>query len=227
MDRTVPQALLFDLDGTLTHSDPLHFEVWRELLAERGIPLDADGYRRRISGRLNPDIVADELPQLDAAEARAFGEAKEAAFRRRATELTPLAGLPELLAGARRAGVRLALVTNAPAANARFMLDAIGLRDAFEVVVLAEELPRGKPDPGPYREALERLRVPPAAALAFEDSPTGVRAAVGAGVRTVGITTSHPDPVLREAGARLTVADFRAAALYAPGAPLAALPVPA
>lgn len=202
------RALLFDLDGTLADTDPLHFVAWQRALAGYGLPIDEAFYRERISGRLNPDIVWDVLPQLSEAEGAAFVNAKEAAFREAALHLPPIAGALPLLEEAARRGVALALVTNAPGENAAFVLEALGIRGNFAQVVLAEHLPRGKPWPDPYQEALRLLKVGAGEAVAFEDSPSGVRSAVAAGIKTVALTTGHPAGALVQAGAALVVPDF-------------------
>lgn len=98
-----------------------------------------------------------------------------------------------MLAWARRKKLLTGLVTNAPHENARHVTQTLGL--SFDVVVLAEELAAGKPDPLPYRVALERLDLEAQEALAFEDSPAGVKAAVGAGIPTIGLTP-HSAPLL-------------------------------
>lgn len=195
------RALLFDLDGTLVDTDPLHHHTWRELLAPHGIVVDDDLYRRKFSGRLNPDIVAELLPRLDRAANLDLCERKEALFRDMTPRLDPLPGVVALIDSARRAGIGLALVTNAPRINADHMLAALGLADAWDEIVVAEEVGRGKPDPAPYRDALRRLGAPASAAIAFEDSASGVRAAAGAGVLVIGLTTSHTGAELVAAGA--------------------------
>ena len=208
------EALLFDLDGTLADTDPIHMRAWQRLLQDYGIEVDETFYRQRISGRLNPRIVEDLLPQLDAAEGEALIERKEAMFRDMAERLERLAGLDEILAWARAAGLRLGLVTNAPRENAGFMLAALGLEDAFETVVRGDEASAGKPDPAPYLLALERMRIAAGVAVAFEDSRSGVAAADRAGIPVIGITTTHPPAELRDAGARHTSPDFRDAELW-------------
>ncbi|MBF2098221.1 MAG: HAD family phosphatase [Gloeomargaritaceae cyanobacterium C42_A2020_066] len=203
------RGLLFDLDGTLTHTDALHYQVWQSLLADSGVDLDPVTYRQQFSGRCNEAILAQFYPHLSPAERVTFGAAKEARFRQLAAgRLQPLAGLVELLALACQRQWRLALVTNAPRENAHFMLDELGLRPAFEVVILGEELPAGKPDPLPYCLALEKLGLMSAEALAFEDSPTGIRSALGAGVQTVGLATTHRPADLAALGATPVITDF-------------------
>lgn len=199
-------ALLFDLDGTLADTDRLHEQAWLEALARHGIWADHAYYQTHVSGKLNPDIVADILPQLSQAEAAAFLEGKEERFRELAKDLLPIGGLGRLLRWAENQRLRLALVTNAPKANVAYLL--VMLRLEFEAVVIAEELGAGKPDPLPYRAALQVLGIGPEEAIAFEDSPSGVRSAVGAGIRTVALTTGHKVEGLEAAGAALIVGDF-------------------
>jgi HAD superfamily hydrolase (TIGR01509 family) len=198
------RALLFDLDGTLCDTDPLHHRTWRDLLVPHGIAVDDDLYRRKFSGRLNPDIVAELLPQLDRPANLALCDRKEALFREMTPRLDPLPGVTALIREARASGLGVALVTNAPRVNADHMLAALGLTDAWDEVVVAEEVGIGKPDPAPYRAALARLGIPAGAAIAFEDSASGVRAAAGAGIFTVGLTTSHAAADLAAAGAAAT-----------------------
>lgn len=207
-------ALIFDLDGTLSHTDPLHFRVWQERLADHGVTIDEASYAARVSGRHNPEIIRDLLPQLGEEEALAFAVSKEARFRELGTDLTRLAGVDEVLRRAAAAGLALGLVTNAPRGNAYFMLDVLGLTDAFDAIGLGEDATAAKPDPAPYRDMLARLGVAAEDALAFEDSPSGVRSAVAAGIRVVGLATTQPPAVLRDVGAAPVIDDFEDAALW-------------
>ena len=126
--------------------------------------------------------------------------------------LPGISGL-ELVRRARAQGWHLALVTNAMRKNAEAMLAAIGLSDAFACIVIGEECARGKPDPDPYLEAMRQLGVTPDESIAFEDSPSGIRAAVAAGIHTLGIRSTLDDAALRAAGAAATLADFTDPAL--------------
>lgn len=203
------QALLFDLDGTLTNTDPIHFATWQEVMKGFGLEIDRAFYDKNFSGRLNSAIVADLLPQLSEQAGEQLSWEKEAEFRRRAMgELQPLAGLVDLLAWANSQYLKQAVVTNAPVENAEFMLQVLNLQSHFETVVIAEHLERGKPDPLPYTTALQQLGVSAKSAIAFEDSPSGIRSAVGAGVLTVGIASTHEPETLYAVGATLVVQDF-------------------
>ncbi|EPX76136.1 HAD family hydrolase [Salipiger mucosus] len=205
------KALLFDLDGTLLISDPLHYAVFAEMFAERGQELTPAIYESRIHGHHNLDTFPGLFPGEDP---QALSDDKEARFRDRLAHGTkPMPGAAELLDQAGQRGWRLAVVTNAPRVNAHHMLEAIGLADRFEVLVIGDECARAKPDPEPYQAAMRRLGVTPADCIAFEDSAGGMRAAQRSGAYPVGIRSGLPHDRLVEAGARATIRDFRDDAL--------------
>ncbi|MBV1705037.1 MAG: HAD-IA family hydrolase, partial [Hyphomicrobiales bacterium] len=135
-------------------------------------------------------------------------DAKEASYRARLGRPTPTRGATALLDWADARGLATAVVTNAPRANADVVLEALGLARRFPEVVVAEELARGKPDPLPYLTALERLGAAAAKSVAFEDSLSGIAAALGAGLAVVGITSGLTAERLVAAGATLAAADF-------------------
>ena len=205
-------ALLFDLDGTMLNSDPIHEAVFQELWASRGLPTPEGFYLDQVHGRLNVDVFAEHLP--DEPDPQGLSEWKEAQFRDRLPTSYPATpGLEALLERARDNGWQVAVVTNAMRLNAEAMLTAIGLRDRFEVIVIGEECAKGKPDPLPYRTAMDLLGERPAQCIAFEDSPSGMRAAAASGAYPVGIRSGLDDTTLRAAGAEITLEDFTDPAL--------------
>ena len=202
------RALLFDLDGTLAETDSLHLPTWVDVLEPYGVEVDEEFYKQSISGRTTSEIVRDLLPDLSDEENRSVGDAKEASFRKRASELEPLPGLVDFAEQGRERGMRIALVTNAPEENVEAVLLALGLHDFFDAVVLADEVEAVKPDPAPYRAALKKTGTPAKEALAFEDSVSGIASSVAAGVPTVGITSSQDPERLLDAGAFMTAENF-------------------
>jgi len=209
-------ALLFDLDGTLTDTDTLHLQAFRQLLREHdGRELTQAQFDAQISGRANGPLFAELFAQASAAECLVLADRKEALFRELAPALEPMPGLVRLLEHAQANGIGMCVVTNAPRLNAEHMLAAMGLEARFAHVLVAEELARPKPDPLPYLTGLERLGAEAGQALAFEDSLPGVKAASGAGIFTVGIATTQTPERLLAAGASLVVDDFDDPRLWA------------
>ncbi|KAM3098504.1 HAD family hydrolase [Phormidesmis sp. 146-35] len=212
--RSQLAAILYDLDGTLVNTDPLHFRAWQEGLRPFGFDIDETFYKTRISGRLNPAIVLDLLPQLSLEERQDFIDRKEARFRELAPQLMPMAGLSALIKWATDRHLKQAVVTNAPTKNAHFMLKALKLETTFDRLIVSEELGIGKPDPAPYRHGLDEFGLNPEQAIAFEDSPSGVRSAVAAGIFTIGIASSQDPQDLYQVGAAIVIPDFTAPELW-------------
>jgi HAD superfamily hydrolase (TIGR01509 family) len=202
------RALLFDLDGTLAETDSLHLPTWVDVLQPYGIEVDEAFYKERISGRSNSKIVQDLLPDLSAEEGRKLADTKETNFRERAHELEPLPGLLGFMQVGRSRGLSLALVTNAPVENVETILLALELDAFFDEVVLSDEVGPVKPDPAPYKAALDKFGISPEEALAFEDSTSGIASSVAAGIPTVGIASTQRPETLEEAGAFVVAKDF-------------------
>ncbi|MGB3403092.1 MAG: HAD family phosphatase [Microcoleaceae cyanobacterium] len=202
------KAILFDLDGTLANTDPLHFKIWQELLKEQGIEINRESYQAKISGRQNPEIIQDLLPDFSQQDSVEFAEHKEQLFREQAKSLEPLAGFLELLEWIEKQQLQTAVVTNAPRKNADFMLDALNLTERFKTVILGEDMTAGKPDPAPYQYCLKQLNIQPSEAIVFEDSPSGIRSAIAAEIDTIGMATTHDPTELKELGVSLVIDNF-------------------
>lgn len=209
------QALLFDMDGTLTDTDHIHMLAWREVLTLHGVNIDKTIYNARITGKVNPLIVREFLPHIPEQEHEQVVRHKEAIALRLMQHVEAVPGLYEVLEWQAKHNLKLALVTNATHATVPFVLETLKLNEVFAVRVLAEDVLAGKPSPIHYQTALERLDVSAENAIAFEDSPSGVLSAAGAGIKVVGLTTSQPREVLLEAGASVIIEDFTSPELWA------------
>lgn len=209
-------ALLFDIDGTLADTDPLHLEAFNATFAPFGHRFDKARFALELQGLANVDIARRLLPKLSPQEGMAVLDRKEVAFRKLAEAAThAVPGLLALLDRANAAGLAMAAVTNAPRLNADLILDALGIRHRFNVIVIGAELDHGKPHPLPYLEALRLLGAEARHAVAFEDSRTGITSAKAARLATIGIRTSLVDADLLGAGAVLSADDYTDPALLA------------
>jgi HAD superfamily hydrolase (TIGR01509 family) len=201
-------ALLFDLDGTLVDSDPQHLAAFQRAFARHGIELGPAEYAMKVMGASNALIAQAFLSHLTPAQQAATIEAKEEDYRNGLGDIAPIAGAIALLDFADRMGLKRAVVTNAPRANAEKVLAALGIGARIPIVIIGSELARSKPDPLPYLTGLERTGAEAARSVAFEDSLSGVRAAVAAGLAVVGLTTNLSADILIGAGAAMAAADF-------------------
>ncbi|KAL8092017.1 haloacid dehalogenase-like hydrolase domain-containing protein Sgpp [Apium graveolens] len=207
------EAILFDIDGTLCDSDPIHYRAFVKMLQEvgfnGGVPICEEFFVEHLSGKFNDELCGVLLPDWEFEKAMQFMEDKEALFRRLAdTELKPLNGLDKLRKWIEDRGLKRAAVTNAPKPNAEMMIAMVGLSDFFQTVVLAENCEHPKPYPDPYLKGLDAVNASPENTIVFEDSVSGTKAGVAAGMAVVGVGTRNPDKLLMEAGATYVIKDY-------------------
>jgi len=171
-----PAALLFDFNGTLSDDEHIQCEIYREIFAEAGKPLSETEYFAQLAGLSDPEIVrawlGEERPELVAE--------RVSRFQARAADGSTVgrAARQAVRYAAKRA--QLAVVSGAARVEIETVLAAAGLAPLVSLVVAAEDVAVGKPDPAGYIRALELLERRPDEALAFEDSEAGVAAAKAA-----------------------------------------------
>jgi beta-phosphoglucomutase len=205
-------AIVFDFDGVLADSEPLHFEVYRRVLEGVGIALSAELYYERYLGYDDVGgfraVLQDNGRLADDQALRGLLTAKADMFE------TLVNGRNVLFPGVDdrvrlfATAVPLAIASGALPSEIELILGGAGLRDAFQVVVGAGDTPQSKPAPDPYARAVRLLQdrglVPPgddaaARCVAIEDSKWGIQSAKRAGLACVGVTTSYPAAELTEA----------------------------
>lgn len=177
-------AYLFDCDGTIVDSMPLHYLAWQRALEEWGCEFPEDLFYAW-GGRPTADIiVALNEQQGLAMPVAAVVERRESYYQ----ELLPqLAAVPEVLAHIHDAHRRVpfAVVSGSTRASVTASLDVLGLLDRFDVLVCADDYTRAKPDPEAFLLAAEQLGAPPESCLVFEDTDLGIQAATAAGMASV------------------------------------------
>lgn len=212
-----PRAVLFDFNGTISDDEPVLARIFARMFQEIGIEVSADLYFAEFAGYSDPEIVERMLRWFDRWDedlaARLLQRRSELYFEEVAVA-SPV--LPRAAAFVREVAARVpvAIASGAAGAEIAEVLRISGLTNLFEVVVSAEDVERGKPDPEGYLLALERLNrslarpVAAADVLVFEDSPMGVESAKAAGMWCVAVEGTTPVDRLGDADAIVSALDW-------------------
>ncbi len=200
-------AVIFDFDGIIVDSEPMHFRAFQSILEPTGKGFsweeycktyigfdDRDAFREAFKAQ-GEKICSRDLKKLIADKAEIFQQ-----FIRNG-EATPLPGAVGLIESIPRP-LPLALCSGAFLEDILPILGNLGIENAFSVIVTAEDTKKSKPDPAPYKLAIEKLGLDnPASAVAIEDTPVGIVSAKGAGLKVLAVTNSYDREYLFEADA--------------------------
>ncbi|MCS6824916.1 MAG: HAD family phosphatase [Cytophagaceae bacterium] len=193
------KAAIFDMDGVLADNHLYHLKAFEIFCQKYGITLTEDYYNKHITGRTNEAIMR-ALFGNDITHERInlYAEEKEAIYRQiYKGHVKHPAGLITFLNYLNKKNIPCAVGSNGPFVNIDFVLQELDIKKYFSVIVNATMVQQGKPAPDVYIKAAELTRIPANLCLVFEDSPTGIQAAVSAGMHVVGIITTHHEHELK------------------------------
>lgn len=197
------KAVLFDMDGVIVDSEPLHVAAFQATLKSYGHDLSDEQYKQHFAGKTDEagfkqyfDFIGEtvELPVIMNEKATAYLELA-------AGQLTPYPGVIEFIKSLAREGTPLALVTGSLRAEAEVTLKTFSLANFFSAVIAAEDISQSKPSPEGYLKAARALGIAPSDCIVIEDAPSGLRAARAAGMRCLAVTTTHTKEELADATA--------------------------
>jgi HAD superfamily hydrolase (TIGR01509 family) len=202
------KAVIFDLDGVIADSHPLHHAAWKTLLAEEGHTVSDTEMDFILAGRQRVEILRHYLGELPEERIAALGRRKDELYQGRAHLLAPMPGLGTLLDELEAAGIAKAVATSAAPARTVETLKAFGMEQRFQVVLTSTDAKKAKPDPEIFLLTAAKLNVRANEALVIEDSVAGVQAAKAAGMKCVGYTSVDRFQSLRQAGADEAISVF-------------------
>jgi len=206
-------AIVFDMDGVLIDSHPVHRAAWREFLRSLSLDVDPQDLEFILEGGTRADILRHFLGELPEAELAEYGRRKDEIFRSLEDQIRPAPGVLAFLGELERAGMARAVATSASEIRTASTIERMGLGGYFDAVITAADVVAGKPNPMVYRLACKRMNVCTGSALAFDDAPAGVVAARAAGLRCIGVSSNGAARSLLDAGAECVIGGFTGFAL--------------
>jgi beta-phosphoglucomutase len=206
-------AVILDMDGVIIDSNPFHRMAWKEFLERHGVEVNEHMFRNVIFGTTGDHAIRNILqpPELTPEQLSGYLEEIDTSYRSiisGSEQIFPVNGLNNFLDFIKEIGFKIALATSAPPENISLILERLGITEYFDVIIDKTQVTHGKPDPEVYLKTVENLKTDSEYCLVFEDSLSGVRSAIQAGIRVIGVTTSHTAEELSKAGTFYNIDDF-------------------
>lgn len=187
------QAVIFDMDGVICHTNPFHSIAFKHFFAKRNLNPTDQEFKLHMYGKNNAYILSYFLGRkIHGQELAELEFEKESLFREiYKTEVQPIAGYLDFLNRLEQLGLSIGVATSAPRANLDLILGTLAIKETMGSMLAAEDVSRHKPDPEVYLKSATNLQIDPAHCLVFEDSFSGVSAGLNAGMKVVGVLSSH------------------------------------
>ncbi|MCF0058944.1 HAD family phosphatase [Dyadobacter sp. CY356] len=186
-------AVIFDMDGVIVHTNPYHSKAFREFFSSRDLHPSDEDFSQHMFGKSNGYILSHFLERkIEGEELRVMEDEKESLFRKiYEPHIDPVSGIISFIEDLSQNGVKLGVATSAPVANLDLVFSKVPLREKMGSILASEDVKKHKPDPEVYLSSAKNLGVSPEDCVVFEDSFSGVSAALNAGMKVVGVLTSH------------------------------------
>lgn len=194
------KAAIFDLDGVVVDTVPLHFSAWKRMFSEYGISFTFEDYKRKVDGIPRVDGARAILKDFSEQEIKKASTRKQKYFLEniQKTQIPVHKTTIELIKELRNKGIRIAIISSSK--NCSLILNKTGLYPLVDVEVNGNDITKGKPDPQIFLLACEKLGVEPNECIVFEDAFMGVIAVKRAGMKCVGVDRHNDPDRLKEAG---------------------------
>jgi HAD superfamily hydrolase (TIGR01509 family) len=202
------KGIVFDFDGVVVDSHPVHKRAWIKFLESVGRTVSEEDLKFLLDGRKREDILRHFMGAVDAERMTEYGCRKEQFFRDEAGSVQPVDGLRNFLEGLQGAGVAISIASSASSSRIDFLLDQLDLKKYFQAIITGDQVAKGKPDPSVFLMAAKAIQHDPTKLLAFEDAVSGVKSAKGAGMKCVGIAQLDRAFLLLDSGADRVVPNF-------------------
>jgi HAD superfamily hydrolase (TIGR01509 family) len=201
-------GVIFDMDGVLMDNNLYHEIAWKRFCERYDVQLTDEELHEFVFGRVAKDTLEFIFRrELTPEEIEFFVEEKELIYRKLYQPLIkPLDGLMDFLDDLEKNRIPMAMATSAPAGNIEFAFRHIPVAKYFRFYLDASNVKKGKPDPEIYLRSIEKLGLPPRNCFIFEDSHSGIKAAIGSGARVIGVSSTHEPAELN--GVEKVIPDF-------------------
>lgn len=185
-------AAIFDMDGVLIDNSDYHEKAWKIFLKRKGITLTEKEFKETVLGRTGKDCLKEFFKNITENEIKNYADEINAIYREEyAPFIKAMPGLVNFLKVLKQNNVTAAIATSAPPVNVDYVTEALKIRDYFTNIIDDTQVTKGKPDPEVYLNSANAINFEPSHCVVFEDSILGIQAAKNAGMKVIGVATTH------------------------------------
>lgn len=186
-------AILFDMDGVIAHTNPYHSKAFEAFFDKHHISYNLAQFEQHMYGKHNSYIMSHFFERkIEGDELLELEKEKEGLFRSiYAQHIEGISGYVDFLKSIKQEKIKTAVATSAPRANMDLIVDGLNIRHMMDSFMSSEDVKKHKPDPEIYLSSAAKLNVPKERCIVFEDSFSGVSAAINANMKVVGVLSSH------------------------------------
>ncbi|MCU7491150.1 MAG: HAD family phosphatase [Ignavibacteria bacterium] len=200
-------AAIFDMDGVIIDNALYHEKAWKIFLKKRGINLSNNEFKEIVFGRTGKDILKILFKDITESEIKEYAKEINATYREEyAPFIKATPGLIDFLKLLKQNNITAAIATSAPPINVEYITEKLSIREYFANTIDDTQVTKGKPDPEIYLASADAINYEPSQCVVFEDSLSGIQAAKNAGMKVVGVATTHDPSELKNVD--LVIKDF-------------------
>ena len=185
-------AVIFDMDGVLTDTEPIHYQSWVKMAEEIGKDFSKEFFKSTFGQQSVPITRKLVGTKVDDDSVKKWADLKENYFREMVKDkIIPLPGVLKLLKELSHLNFKLAVGSSGPPENVDLLLKTLKISHYFKTIITAADVRNGKPSPDVFLIASEKLQIVPSNCVVIEDAPVGIEAAKNAGMKCIALTTTH------------------------------------
>jgi beta-phosphoglucomutase len=207
--KTTKKGIVFDMDGTIVDNIPFHKKAWLLFLKNHNISIDEKYFNAQNHGTIDEMIIRFFGSNISINKIKELGQEKESTYRNLyQTHIKEISGLSDFLKRLNQDNIGIGLATMGDSPNIDFVLNNLGIKNYFQAITGGHEILKGKPDPEIFLTTLTKLGIDNVNCIAVEDSIGGVISALKAGLKVIGITTTHTKEELLDNGCFRTIDNY-------------------
>jgi len=193
-------CIIFDMDGVLADTGPIHFESWVKMAKEIGFNFTKQFFEEtfgQTTSMITRKLVGSAADKISVER---WGQIKEQYYREMIKDkLEPLPGVKNLIQDLKLKGFKLAIGSSGPPENVELLLNTLNIKKCFDIIITAADVNKGKPSPDVFLIMSKKLNLRPEHCLIIEDAPVGIEAAKRANMKCIALTTTHGQEDLKDA----------------------------